>query len=94
VAEFGEMVSNIRALEESLGSGVKEPVEAELGEREWARRGVYAARPLEAGHELTAEDLICLRPLKGVPATRRKELVGRHLSHSLDAFSPIQWDDL
>src|ERR1035437_7667243 len=33
VAEFADMVSNLRALEASLGSGVKEPVEAELGER-------------------------------------------------------------
>jgi sialic acid synthase SpsE len=94
VAEFADMVSNLRALEASLGSGVKEPVEAELGEREWARRGVYAARPLEADRELSAEDLICLRPLKGISATRRKELIGRRVSRDLEALAPIQWEDL
>jgi sialic acid synthase SpsE len=94
VAEFADMVANIRALEASLGSGVKEPVESEMGEREWARRGVYASRSLEAGHEICAEDLVCLRPFKGISATRRKELIGRRLSQSLEALAPLQWEDL
>jgi sialic acid synthase SpsE len=94
VAEFADMVSNIRAVEASLGTGDKEPVEAELGEREWARRGVYATRALEAGHVIEANDLTCVRPVHGVPAARRKELLGRRLSRDLKPFSPIQWEDL
>jgi sialic acid synthase SpsE len=94
VDEFTDLVSNIRALEASLGTGAKEPVESELGERVGARRGVYAARALERDHVLEAGDLICLRPLEGVPASRRKELVGRRLDRGLDALAPIHWDDL
>ena len=94
VDEFADMVSNLRALEASLGTGVKEPSDAELSEREWARRGVYTARSLESGHVLGPSDLICLRPLRGVPATRRTELDGRRLVRGLEALVPIQWDDL
>lgn len=94
VDEFGDLVRNIRALEAALGTGAKEPVESELSEREWARRGVYTTRALEPGHILGQTDLICLRPLHGVPATRRSELEGRRLSRGLGAFDPIHWDDL
>ena len=94
VDEFADLVRNIRALEASLGTGAKEPVESEMSERVWARRGVYSARALEPGHVLGAEDLVCLRPLDGVPAARRSELVGRRLIRSLEALAPIQWADL
>lgn len=94
VEEFAEMVGNIRALEASLGTGIKEPDASERGEREWARRGVYTTRALEPGHVLGPTDLICLRPLQGVPASRRSELEGRRLSRRLEALVPIHWVDL
>jgi N,N'-diacetyllegionaminate synthase len=94
VDEFADLVRNIRALEASLGTGAKVPVASELGEREWARRGVYAVRALEAGHVLEPADLVCLRPLRGIPAARRTELDGRRLSRGVEARSPIRWDDL
>ena len=94
VDEFADLVRNIRALEASLGTGAKEPVESEASERVWARRGVYAARALEPGSVLGAQDLACLRPLDGIPAARRGELVGRRLGRSLEALAPIRWDDL
>ncbi len=94
VDEFAELVDNIRALEASLGTGAKEPVESELSEREWARRGVYARRALEPGHVLTADDVICLRPVRDIPATRRKELDGRRLSRAVEMLAPIRMGDL
>ncbi len=94
VEEFADMVHNVRALEAALGTGTKEPVDSEWSEREGARRGVYTTRALEPGQLLGAADLICLRPLRGVPATRRAELEGRRLSRGLDALAPIHWDDL
>jgi N,N'-diacetyllegionaminate synthase len=94
VEEFADLVRNIRALEASLGTGAKEPAELERSERVGARRGVYAARKLEPGHVLIADDLVCVRPVAGVPATRRKELVGRRLQRGLEALAPIQWEDL
>lgn len=94
IDEFADMVTNIRALEASLGSGVKEPGDSEMSEREWARRGVYTVRSLESGHVLSPSDLICLRPLRGIPAARRTELEGRRLARGLEALAPIHWDDL
>jgi len=94
VDEFGDLVGNIRAVEEALGTGVKGPVDSEMSEREGARRGVYTVRSLEPGHVLGPADLICLRPLRGVPAARRRELEGRRLARGLEALAPIHWNDL
>jgi len=94
IAEFADMARNIRDLEAALGSGTKAPAPSEVSEREWARRGVYVTRGLERGEVLEPEDLICLRPMNGIPAARRKELVGRRVGRRLAALSPIHWEDL
>jgi N,N'-diacetyllegionaminate synthase len=94
VADFTDLVRNIRDLEAALGSGVKGPVDSEVSEREWARRGVYAARELEPAHVLTEDDLVCLRPMKGIPADHRRELVGRRVGRPLAALAPIHWEDV
>ncbi|MBM2826412.1 MAG: AFP-like protein, partial [Dehalococcoidia bacterium] len=62
VAEFAQMVRDIRNLEAALGSGVKEPVEGEVAERMWARRGLYAARPIPKGTVLAREMIKLVRP--------------------------------
>jgi N-acetylneuraminate synthase/N,N'-diacetyllegionaminate synthase len=90
--EFGWMVQGIRAVESALGTGDKVPVEPEVGERQWARRGVYAARALKPGDVVKETDLICLRPVNGVPATRRAEVVGRTVRRAVGASEPITWD--
>ena len=92
VSEFADLVHNVHALEAALGSGEKVPTDGERSEREWARRSVYAARALKQGHVLEPRDLVCLRPLRGVPAARRQELVGRPVRRAVEAREPITWD--
>lgn len=59
-----------------LGTGSFDPVDAEAPARAAARRSICAARDLPAFHELTADDLICLRPGDGIPPTRWDWIVG------------------
>ncbi|MDD5171009.1 MAG: N-acetylneuraminate synthase family protein [Syntrophales bacterium] len=39
--EFGEMIRQVRCLEEALGTGVKEPTASEQAKQERMRRGIY-----------------------------------------------------
>ncbi len=94
VEEFADLVTHIRAVEAALGTGAKAPVQPEVSEREWARRGVYAARALEPGHVIAEGDLVCLRPVHGFPAARREELLGRCVRRRVEALAPLSWDDL
>jgi N,N'-diacetyllegionaminate synthase len=92
--ELAALVRDVRAVEAALGDGEKVPLAAERDEREGARRAVYAARALEGGHKLTTDDLVCLRPARGIPAARRQELVGRRLGRAVPAGAPLQEEDL
>jgi len=51
--------------------------------RQRARRGIYAARNLPAGHVIAAEDLLILRPEGPIPADSADDLVGAQLKHAL-----------
>ena len=63
--------------------------------RGWALQAVVAARALERGHELSADDVAFKRPgLGGVPAAEAERLLGRRLRRDLQADEQILLDDV
>lgn len=60
--ELAEMVSNIRRIEKMMGKD--KPAKGEDLAR--MRRGAYARRPISAGQIITENDIIEIRPFKGV----------------------------
>ncbi len=94
VEEFGEMVARVRRVEAALGSGVKAPSRGEVPERFWARRGIYASRPLCRGEVLSPETVVFLRPCNGIPADAWDAVEGRRVSRDLKPFEPISFRDL
>lgn len=92
VEELTALVRQIRDVEAALGSPVKAPTEAELPVRAVARRSVMARRALPAGHVLTPEDLILLRPATGIAPRLLDALPGRSLRAAVEAGQPLTWD--
>lgn len=92
-AEFRAMVDAIRMLESALGDGTKQPRPDETPERQWARRGVWAARSLPAGSVLEAADLKIVRPAFGLPPDALLQLVGRRLRRALAVDEPVREGD-
>ena len=76
-AELGQMVRDIRALEQAMGDGAKAPQPAEWDTRRAARQQVVAARAIEAGRMLTREDLTTARCGHGLPPSDLWGLVGQ-----------------
>jgi N-acetylneuraminate synthase/N,N'-diacetyllegionaminate synthase len=74
------VVPRIRA---SLGARGKERQASELGNLKAVRKGVVAARNLEAGHVLTRDDLSFARPQTEFAAGEIDGLVGKRLSRPL-----------
>lgn len=64
-AQFAALVRDIRSVEQALGHGQKEPVQAERPQREVFRRCIVARRALEPGTVLTKENIGILRPSPG-----------------------------
>ena len=92
--ELAELVRRVRVVESLLGEPVKRPQAAELEIREAVRRSIAARHDLPAGHILTAEDLVWLRPGDGIEPGREREVVGRKLTRPLAAGEQLRPDDL
>lgn len=93
----GELAAVVRTAARAaaaLGSGLKTCLPAEQGNRDGSRRGLYARRRLPAGHVVTADDVIALRPSGGLGADRQRELVGQQLGRDLEAGASFQVIDL
>ena len=93
----GELAAVVRTAARAaaaLGSGLKTCLPAEQGNRDGSRRGLYARRRLTAGHVVTADDVIALRPSGGLGADRQRELVGQQLGRDLEAGASFQVIDL
>lgn len=92
--ELAELVGWLRRVETLLGDGGKRPQESELGIREAVRRSLAAARDLPAGHVVTADDLMWLRPGGGIAPGGEEKVVGRVLLRSVAAGERLLWEDL
>lgn len=65
--------------------------------RNFARRGLYAARDLVAGTTLSDEDLLPLRPPigpEGISANEIEEIIGHGVINDVLEGQPIRWSNL
>jgi len=92
--ELAALVAGIRDVEAALGSATKAPQPCEQSNRIAGRRSLAAARDLNSGLELRAEDLIELRPATGVAPGQRALVLGRHLRRALKRGEILSWDDI
>lgn len=76
-AELDQLVQGIRNIEEALGLPLKVPAASEAGNRPVARRSLVAARALQRGQPITADDLACKRPGSGLSPMEFWDLIGQ-----------------
>ena len=93
-ADFKAMAQAVRNLEKALGDGVKTVTPEESETRVVMRRSLFAARSLEAGHRLSREDVVVLRPQHGITPDHLDEVIGCTLSQAVAELEPITWDHL
>jgi sialic acid synthase SpsE len=91
-AELTEMVRNIRDVHSAIGIGAKEmhPEERRIGRRD----GLYAARAVGAGEQISADAILVQRPAIGIRVRHRDTVVGMVALRALAAGDPISWDDV
>jgi sialic acid synthase SpsE len=73
----------------SLGSGRKACLAAEAANAVASRRSLCAKRDLPAGHVLSSDDLVALRPATGVPPAMLGAVIGRRLRQALVLGQPL-----
>lgn len=93
-AELAAMVRGIRAVEASLGSGIKEPVAAERDVASVARRSLHWAADLPAASVVRPADLAVLRPGVGMAPALLDSLVGGRTTRGVRAGARVEPGDV
>lgn len=84
-AELSDAVALARRARLLLGQAGRRCGPEEAGNLPASRRGLYALHDLRAGHDLGHDDLVALRPCRGLGADRWRAVVGRRLVRDLAA---------
>ncbi|MEO6053280.1 MAG: N-acetylneuraminate synthase family protein [Chthoniobacterales bacterium] len=94
VEELDKFVACVRDTSRALGNGNKYPTPSELENIKIGRRGIYWKSGLDAGHAITEEDLICLRPAgRGIEASEFFNLIGSKIVRTVKNGTPVQKQD-
>jgi N,N'-diacetyllegionaminate synthase len=93
-AEFARMAREIRSVESALGTGVKQPRDAERAIAAIARKSLHWRVAAPAGERVDADKLIALRPGTGMPPSGLSRLLGRRLRTAVAAGSLVREEDL
>ncbi|HSP16251.1 MAG TPA: N-acetylneuraminate synthase family protein [Thermoanaerobaculia bacterium] len=93
-AGLAELVVSIRRVESMLGDGIKRATATEIGNMNGIRRGVVAARDLQAGTVLTVDMLTCKRPAGGIEPEHLDRLIGLRINRDLAEDEPLAWRDI
>ena len=80
--ELGSMVAAIRAVECSLGSGVKAPTLSEVKNKSVARKSLVAMTGIANGEIFTTDNLTVKRPGTGINPFRYWDFLGKRASKS------------
>lgn len=93
-AEMKELAGCIKEEEKMLGVYGKSVQPSELGAVGAARRSIVAARDMLRGHDITADDLIWIRPAGGLVPGEEDKLIGKRLKQSVAFGEKILADDI
>jgi len=93
--ELEAMVRAIRNIELAITEdGVKQPTTAEQKNILIARKSVHLSHALNAGHVLTPEDFIMMRPGDGISPMKYEQLIGQTTKSSLPKYHKLSWEDV
>lgn len=82
--ELKQMVTQIRQVELSLGTGIKEPSEVELKNRIPARKSLVAKVSIKEGERFTAENVTIKRPGNGIAPSKYWAYIGKRAEKSYE----------
>ncbi|WP_237561654.1 N-acetylneuraminate synthase family protein [Halorubrum halophilum] len=95
--ELDRMVTAIRDTKAALGTGEKQVLEVEQELHEKARRAIHAVEDIEAGEELTEENIDILRSGDqdtGLYPKFYTEILGQKAEQSISIGDGINWSDI
>jgi N-acetylneuraminate synthase len=89
--EMKQMIKSIRAVESSLGDGIKKPAKCEIDNIMLLRRSLVFRNDLKEGHAIEYADMTIKRPGNGLEPKYKDQLIGKKLSKDVLTDEPISW---
>ncbi len=95
-SELKQLVDGVRFIERAMANPVNKEAMAESMSdlRLVFGKSIVAARDLNAGHQITSNDIALKKPGVGIPAARFSEVVNRRLKRAVAADTLLSEDDL
>ncbi len=90
--EINELINEIKLINILKGNRNKMPLEIEIknGHVQSFRRGIYLVKNVKSGEMINENDLITLRPMKGLSAENFYKIVGLKASRDINAYEPLK----
>ena len=78
---------------EMIGDSKKKPLEIEIknGHVESFRRAIYPLKDIQKGQKLSKDNIVCLRPCKGIGAEYFDLIIGKELLKSVKKYQQLNW---
>lgn len=92
--ELKTLVAGVRAVEASLGDGVKVPQPSEADTMKVARRSLFLSRPVAKAQVISPDDLMVLRPASGISPADFDNVIGKTATTDLEVGRMLAWDDI
>ena len=93
-AEFRQLVSSIRILEDAMGDGVKHPSRGEKSTRINNRKSVIAVKDISQGTVISKDMVAIKRPGFGIQPKYVQQVVGGIARVDIKAEEPILWEQV
>ncbi|SFV02704.1 N-acetylneuraminate synthase [Butyrivibrio sp. INlla21] len=88
--ELAQMVSSIRNIEKSIGTGIKVPSDSEKKNRIVARKSIVAKTAIGAGELFTEDNITVKRPGTGINPMRWNEVIGKKAKRDFEEDELIE----
>ena len=96
IEQIRDMCNGIHMIEEMLSHPVDKDMMADELDimRKTFTKSLCVARDSAPGTVLTREDLIALKPLRGITVSELDNVIGKKIVNRLEKYEVIQWKDL
>jgi sialic acid synthase SpsE len=92
--QLAEIVAVARRTQAALGHGRRECLPSEAVNLTASRRALHTTRALAIGDVIASEDIVALRPSRGLPPNLKSDLVGTTAARPIGAGAPFVGHDL
>ncbi|PKL18919.1 MAG: N-acetylneuraminate synthase [Spirochaetae bacterium HGW-Spirochaetae-5] len=90
--EFKDLITRVRSVEQSLGTGIKQASPDEISTMIRFRKTMYINKTLQKGSSITENDIVYKGPAYGLYSKFEDFVVGQKVNRDVEADTPLTWD--